>query len=73
MSITAPFQQLHKKGILEMGFEMHIPVPYQLTRTCYKDDPIACGKCGSCQERLEAFRELGKADPLPYQLLDGGL
>ena len=26
----------------------------------------SCGKCGSCQERLEAFKENGIVDPLKY-------
>lgn len=29
--------------------------------------PVACGKCGSCQERLTAFAELNTADPVQYE------
>lgn len=38
------------------------------TNTCYKPDAggRSCGKCGSCTERLEAFAELGIADPVKY-------
>jgi 7-cyano-7-deazaguanine synthase len=42
-------------------------VDYSMTRTCYKDQPIACGRCGSCQERLEAFRNHNREDPLEYE------
>ncbi|WP_197475894.1 7-cyano-7-deazaguanine synthase, partial [Oleiphilus sp. HI0043] len=37
------------------------------TWTCYNGREKACGKCGACQERLEAFSENSAADPLPYE------
>lgn len=38
------------------------------TNTCYNpsSDGKSCGKCGSCQERLEAFRENSLVDPVSY-------
>lgn len=63
--LEAPFLDKDKHGILKVGFSMG--VPYHITRTCYKDQPIACGKCGSCCERLEAFAKLGKPDPIAYE------
>lgn len=38
------------------------------TLTCYKpnENGESCGKCGSCTERLEAFKELGVEDPVKY-------
>ena len=42
-------------------------MPYELTWTCYNGREKACGKCGACQERLEAFRNHGKEDPLEYE------
>lgn len=65
ISITAPFLHVKKEDILKVGFVLN--TPYHLTRTCYKDQPIACGMCGSCQERLEAFANLGKEDPIAYE------
>lgn len=67
VNLHAPFLHLTKAGILKEGFALIDPVPYHLTRTCYKDQPVACGKCGSCQERLEAFRLIGQEDPIPYE------
>jgi 7-cyano-7-deazaguanine synthase len=64
--ITTPFANITKKQILSIGLKQDPLVPYHLTRTCYKDQPIACGKCGSCYERLEAFESLGLKDPLKY-------
>ena len=65
--ISTPFLQDTKTTILEKGFSLSIPVPYHLTRTCYKDQPISCGKCGSCQERLEGFANIKKKDPIQYE------
>lgn len=64
VKIEAPFIDLDKTQILELGTQ--IQVPYNLTRTCYKNQEYSCGKCGSCQERLEAFNTLGIDDPIKY-------
>lgn len=67
VSAHAPFLFMGKRGILQTGFALPEPVPYHLTRTCYKDQELSCGKCGSCQERLEAFAQLGIKDPVDYE------
>ncbi len=38
------------------------------TITCYKPDSLgrSCGKCGSCSERLQAFYNIGRKDPIQY-------
>ena len=64
VSVVAPFLDMDKEGILRFG--MLAGLPYELTRTCYKDQRTACGRCGSCQERLEAFSRLGQRDPINY-------
>lgn len=64
VSLITPYLKIFKKDILERG--LLLGVPYILTRTCYKNQEVACGKCGSCQERLEAFSLLGLSDPLLY-------
>lgn len=65
VSLIAPFLDTDKFGILKWGLANG--VPYHLTRTCYKDQPLACGKCGSCVERLEAFSKLSITDPVLYE------
>ena len=62
--LVAPFLHSKKGDILSRGLELG--VPYELTRTCYKDQSIACGRCGACRERLEAFEENGARDPVEY-------
>jgi len=65
--LEAPFLNYTKIDILKIGYSFKTPLPYELTRTCYKDQELSCGKCGSCQERLEAFNLLGKQDPIEYE------
>jgi len=69
VGVLAPFLNIDKTQILKIGCELpeEFVVPYQLTRTCYKDQELSCGRCGSCNERLEAFASLGKVDPIKYQ------
>lgn len=65
VTIVAPFSTMNKTSIIELGSKLQ--VPYELTRTCYKDQPVSCGRCGSCQERLEAFANNGIVDPIWYE------
>jgi 7-cyano-7-deazaguanine synthase len=65
VGVMAPFLHLTKADIVAAGEELS--APFHLTRTCYKDYPIACGKCGSCRERLEAFEINNMTDPIYYQ------
>lgn len=62
--IVAPFINLTKGGILKVG--LGLGVNYARTWTCYAGEAISCGRCGSCQERLEAFAQQGLPDPLEY-------
>lgn len=63
--LMAPFLYMTKDQIVKEGLKLG--VPFQLTRTCYRDQTVACGKCGSCQERLTAFSANGTHDPIPYE------
>lgn len=64
VALRAPYLWYTKQQILTEG--MKIGVPYELTRTCYQAQSIACGRCGSCVERREAFEKCGAKDPLDY-------
>lgn len=64
ISLVAPYLYWDKIGILKKGLELS--VDYSLTWTCYEGKELACGKCGSCNERLEAFKSLGIVDPIKY-------
>lgn len=65
VTMLTPFLHENKTSIIRLG--RSYGVPYELTRTCYKDQEIACGKCGSCIERREAFRNNGVEDPIEYE------
>jgi 7-cyano-7-deazaguanine synthase len=64
--VEAPFQYMDKTEILKLGM-LDLLVPYAMTRTCYKEQELSCGRCGSCIERLEAFSNIGLKDPVNYQ------
>lgn len=68
--IEAPYLNYHKANILQIGMMADVErLDYKDTWTCYKGDQFACGKCGSCTERLEAFRTVGWVDPVQYEWL----
>ena len=64
IEICNPFQNISKIDILSIG--LSLKVDYSKTWTCYEGQELACGKCGACQERLEAFDKNGVMDPLLY-------
>ena len=66
VEVIAPLIDDTKTTILKKGMRCSPPVPYTLTRTCYKDQAVSCGRCGSCRERREAFDNIGMVDPVPY-------
>lgn len=67
VDVRFPFINFFKEDILNEGFSFEIPTPYHLTRTCYKNQELSCGKCGSCTERLEAFKNINRVDPIKYE------
>ena len=65
VEIVTPYLKVSKTAILTDGLRMGLD--YGKTWTCYNGREKACGQCGACQERLEAFRDNGKTDPLDYE------
>ncbi|ETX11721.1 7-cyano-7-deazaguanine synthase [Marinomonas ushuaiensis DSM 15871] len=65
VEIVTPFLHSSKGAILKAGLDMQLD--YGKTWTCYNGREKSCGKCGACHERLEAFTEQGKTDPLDYE------
>jgi len=80
LELVVPYLHGDKKTILLEGYGMNLD--YYDTWTCYDPQKacgpnpeggtesslrdVACGECGSCQERLEGFRDAGLIDPLEY-------
>lgn len=65
VAIEAPFMAMDKGQILAEGLKLGLD--YGQTWTCYNGRDKACGRCGSCVERLEAFADNGVTDPLDYE------
>jgi 7-cyano-7-deazaguanine synthase len=65
VAISTPFVDMSKIDILARGMELGLD--YTHTWTCYNGREKACGKCGACVERLEAFRSNQQVDPIPYE------
>lgn len=64
VEVVVPLSGLGKERVLQLGLELG--VRFEHTWSCYSDGPAHCGLCESCQERQEAFRNLGLVDPVPY-------
>lgn len=64
VGLVTPFSHLSKAGIVRLG--LGLKVPYLMTWSCYKGDEVACGRCGTCVERLEAFSLNNEKDPIDY-------
>jgi 7-cyano-7-deazaguanine synthase len=65
VEIFSPYLNVNKSAILTDGIAMGLD--YSNTWTCYNGREEACGKCGACQERLEAFADNNITDPVPYE------
>ena len=65
VEIFSPYLNVNKTAILTDGISMNLD--YSHTWTCYNGREKACGKCGACQERLEAFEENNVTDPIAYE------
>jgi len=65
IQLEAPYLHWNKYAIIKRGFELG--VDYSLTWSCYEGKDLACGECGTCRERLEAFKLAGVEDPIRYR------
>jgi 7-cyano-7-deazaguanine synthase len=65
LTIEAPFIGINKAGVVKKGLELG--VPYELTWSCYEGHEKACGRCGTCIDRMKAFELNGMTDPIEYE------
>lgn len=61
LHVEAPFIGLTKAQVVAKGLELG--VPYELTWSCYEGGNEPCGVCGTCRDRIAAFRANGIEDP----------
>lgn len=65
VSIIAPLIHYNKAQVVELGLSLE--VPYNLTTSCYNGGTKSCGRCGTCLDRISAFRANGVPDPIEYE------
>lgn len=66
VGVFAPFVNMTKKDIVQLG--LTLKVPYELTHSCYEGERPSCGTCGTCIDRINAFKANGAVDPVPYKI-----
>ena len=66
IELFTPFIRMTKIDILREGIKLG--VPYEHTWSCYRNETKACGTCGACHYRREAFKALNVKDPIPYEV-----
>lgn len=64
VKLLRPFVNISKADIVRLGADLG--VDFSKTWSCYEGGKIHCGKCGTCRERREAFKEAGVEDPTIY-------
>ena len=67
IEIITPLVHLTKAQIVEEAIKLNVPLEH--TRSCYKEEEVACGVCDSCRLRLNGFKIAGVKDPIPYKVL----
>lgn len=60
--IEAPFVNMTKADIVREGLRLN--VPYEYSWSCYEGDEKPCCQCGTCRDRIKAFKANGVDDPL---------
>lgn len=65
ISFYSPFVKVTKTTVAAIGHNLGAPL--ELTWSCYKGSDLHCGKCGTCYERKEAFKDAGIPDPTVYE------
>lgn len=63
--VVAPLVNMTKAEVIATGLKLG--VPYDRTTSCYCGGDKACGKCGTCLDRLAAFKANGVEDPIEYE------
>jgi 7-cyano-7-deazaguanine synthase len=63
--LYTPFARLTKADIVKLGDTLDVPM--SLTWSCYNGRERHCGRCGTCVERIEAFKLAGVQDRTLYE------
>jgi len=66
VELHAPIIRMNKSQVLALGLKYHAPM--QLTWSCYQGGEKQCGLCGTCRDRIQAYKNNGVIDPVPYEI-----
>jgi len=64
LRLVAPINHLTKLGVVRLAIRIKAPIFHSWS--CYTNEAIHCGVCGSCQSRRNAFTAAGETDPVRY-------
>lgn len=64
LTLEAPLLHMNKAGVVALGLSLN--APYELSWSCYEGHEKACGTCGTCIDRKQAFVDNGIVDPILY-------
>lgn len=65
LHVERPLIHLTKADVVALGLQLK--VPFHLTTSCYHGREKACQICGTCLDRIAAFRANGVVDPIAYE------
>lgn len=66
VSIERPLISCNKAQVVKLGLDLH--VPFEITTSCYHGGDRAEGKCGTCRDRIAAFKANKVIDPIDYEI-----
>lgn len=65
VNLDAPLLMKNKAGVVTLGLDLGAPL--HLTRSCYEGHEDQCGRCGTCIDRVNAFKYNHIVDPVKYE------
>jgi 7-cyano-7-deazaguanine synthase len=66
LRIIAPLIRMTKLEIVYEASRLRVPV--EKTYSCYVGKDQSCGRCGTCVQRIAAFKGAGLIDPIEYEV-----
>lgn len=64
--VVRPLINKNKAGVVSLGAQLG--TPYKSTWSCYHGRDKACGICGTCIDRIQAFKNNHLIDPIEYDI-----
>lgn len=66
VEVRTPLVNMNKAEVVKTGLRLR--TPYHLTTSCYNGSECACANCGTCIDRINAFRSNNVIDPIKYSV-----